>query len=181
MSDIKKQVMKNKEIGNFIDSQSQTMPTHYIRTKEDWEVYMKWLTNVLRQTILKAIDLTEQLARADEREKYEKEFRERITGAKAEQYNFDISHIEALKQQERQKIIDIIEKEIEPLSELEHKQWIYWSKSIANRGEISAETLKRWQKCWIPYSELTEEQKEYDRIWARKVLKTLLQKIKEAK
>jgi hypothetical protein len=43
-----------------------------------------------------------------------------------------------------------------------------WSKSVAD--EVSDERRKRWEKLWIPYSELTDEMKEEDRKFARKVL-----------
>ena len=59
---------------------------------------------------------------------------------------------------------------IEKLAELEHEQWIYWSKNIAETEQIASNRLERWKNLWCPYSELTEEQKEQDREWARKVL-----------
>ena len=67
---------------------------------------------------------------------------------------------------------------LEKLAELEHEQWIKWSQSIASEIQtlfdmehFSGSLPARWKKCWVPYSELTEEQKEHDRKWARKVLK----------
>jgi hypothetical protein len=63
--------------------------------------------------------------------------------------------------------------DIEKLSELEHSQWWSYSKNISETENISEERLNRWKECWKPYSELTEEQKEQDRIWARKVLELL--------
>ena len=62
------------------------------------------------------------------------------------------------------KDIDLLEK----LSDIEHQQWMEWSKSIA--PEVSDERRKRWKKLWVPYSELSEEMKEEDRKYARKVL-----------
>lgn len=59
---------------------------------------------------------------------------------------------------------------IEALAELEHEQWVEWSKDIAKKESISSERLKRWESCWKPYAELSEEMKELDRIWARKAL-----------
>lgn len=58
----------------------------------------------------------------------------------------------------------------EKLAELEHEQWIAWSKSIAEDCAIGSERRERWEKLWRPYSELTEEEKDQDRKWADKVL-----------
>jgi bisphosphoglycerate-independent phosphoglycerate mutase (AlkP superfamily) len=64
---------------------------------------------------------------------------------------------------------------LEKLAELEHEQWIEWSKTVAPEIDVRyyMGRLKRWEKCWISYSKLTEEQKEHDRKWARKVLAVL--------
>ena len=82
---------------------------------------------------------------------------------------------------------------LERLAELAHEQWVEWSKSIAesiqrlidlNRtGGLNIDAvrlltnelgrLERWEKLWIPYNELSEEMKEEDRKYARKVLKEL--------
>ena len=62
---------------------------------------------------------------------------------------------------------------IEKLAELEHEQWVRWSHTIASRENISSERLERWKSLWKEYDELTEEQKDQDRVWARKTLKTL--------
>ena len=58
----------------------------------------------------------------------------------------------------------------ERIAELEHEQWIAWSKNIAKTGNISIKRAERWVKLWIPYSELTEDQKDQDRIWADQIL-----------
>jgi hypothetical protein len=62
---------------------------------------------------------------------------------------------------------------LEKLAELEHEQWVEWSKNIAETESISWKRINRWLELWIPYSKLTENQKEQDRIWAKKVLKIL--------
>lgn len=61
----------------------------------------------------------------------------------------------------------------EKLAEIEHEQWVDWSKTIAHNENISSERLKRWMKLWVPYSELTEEQKDQDRVWADKVIEII--------
>jgi hypothetical protein len=63
---------------------------------------------------------------------------------------------------------------IEVLAELEHEQWMKWSKDIADKETLSDGRLERWRKCWVPYAELTEDMKEFDREWARKSLLIVL-------
>ncbi|KKK54109.1 hypothetical protein LCGC14_3088010, partial [marine sediment metagenome] len=58
----------------------------------------------------------------------------------------------------------------EGLAELEHEQWIEWSKNIVRVEKLSPERIARWKKLWIPYADLTEEQKDQDRIWVDKSL-----------
>jgi len=64
-------------------------------------------------------------------------------------------------------------QKIEKLAALEHEQWMAWSKDIVKTESIRYGRLERWQKLWIPYEQLTEEQKEQDRVWARKVIDIL--------
>ena len=74
--------------------------------------------------------------------------------------------------------------DLEKLAELEHKQWIDWSQTLINRLKewdnegmplhTAIETLlQRWKSNWIPYEYLNEETKEYDRVYARKVLEVI--------
>ncbi len=51
-------------------------------------------------------------------------------------------------------------------AELEHEQWVKWSQSIAAVETLSPNRLSWWKKLWIPYVNLTEEQKDQDREWA---------------
>ena len=40
---------------------------------------------------------------------------------------------------------------LEQLAELEHEQWLGWSKDIADKEELSEERVDRWKKdCWKP-------------------------------
>jgi hypothetical protein len=57
---------------------------------------------------------------------------------------------------------------IERLSGIEHEQWMAWSRSVA--AEVSPERLNAWRSCWVPYEALSDEQKEFDRQWARRAL-----------
>jgi len=61
----------------------------------------------------------------------------------------------------------------EKLAEIEHEQWVDWPKTIAHNENISSERLKRWMKLWVPYSELSEEQKNQDRVWVDKVIEII--------
>jgi len=58
---------------------------------------------------------------------------------------------------------------VEILASLEHEQWLTFIKDLNEQGE----RREKWAKLMIPYSELSEEVKELDRVWARKVLETL--------
>ena len=74
----------------------------------------------------------------------------------------------------------------EELSELEHIQWEKWTHSLAQELDLVKHCIKkndskraleilenrmvRWEKNWKPYSELSEKIKDYDRVWADKVL-----------
>ena len=64
-------------------------------------------------------------------------------------------------------------KIIEKLAELEHYQWVKWSSSLANAEMLSGERIERWKELWIAYHRLTEEQKEQDRVWARKSIQLI--------
>ncbi len=65
------------------------------------------------------------------------------------------------------------EELLERLAAIEHEQWRRWSEQIAISEKISEERLARWRGLWISYSTLSEESKEQDRVWARKVLDLL--------
>ena len=62
---------------------------------------------------------------------------------------------------------DIIEK----LAELEHKQWMYWSKAMASTEKLSVARLRRWKDLWRPYKDLPAKIRTQDRKWAKRVLK----------
>ena len=43
---------------------------------------------------------------------------------------------------------------LESLSELEHDQWLHWSKSIAN--QVKPALCEKWEPLWVPYAELPQ-------------------------
>jgi hypothetical protein len=76
---------------------------------------------------------------------------------------------------------------IEKLADLEHRQWIHWSKEVSQLIEeiINALTnpnlligekerlwnkgmkkLVNWRKYWVPYEKLEEDVRDLDRRWA---------------
>ena len=58
-------------------------------------------------------------------------------------------------------------KLVEELARLEHEQWRHWSQTVA--AEVPAAVRDKWRGSWVDYAELTEDLKEADRVWARKV------------
>lgn len=60
---------------------------------------------------------------------------------------------------------------MEALAGIEHEQWKHWSQAVADH--VDPATRARWQHSWKDYADLTEEMKEADRVWARKVVALL--------
>jgi len=64
-----------------------------------------------------------------------------------------------------------LDPRIEALAAVSHDIWVDWSKAVSK--EVSAARRERWEDFWVPYSELSEEEKETDREFARRYLDTL--------
>jgi hypothetical protein len=62
---------------------------------------------------------------------------------------------------------------VEALAAVEHQQWMHLASSLTANEEISAARRERWKDLMVPYAELPEEQKEQDRVWARKAIAAL--------
>lgn len=62
---------------------------------------------------------------------------------------------------------------LEELAEVEHNQWVKWSKDVAGKENLSPDCVERWKSYWIPYSDLNDDVKELDRNWARKSIEAL--------
>ena len=73
---------------------------------------------------------------------------------------------------------------LEKLSELEHEQWRHWALKLSSEfGKIRTypqdatrivdEILQRWQPNFVDYQNLPEKTKEFDREWARRVIKLI--------
>ena len=62
---------------------------------------------------------------------------------------------------------------VEALAEIEHEQWMHWSRAVAE--DVPKATREKWKGSWVDYSQLTDELKDADRVWARKVVTLLRQ------
>ena len=62
----------------------------------------------------------------------------------------------------------------EALAEIEHQQWTHWSQAVA--ADVPQTLRDKWQSSWVDYAALTDEVKEADRVWARKVVALLRQR-----
>jgi hypothetical protein len=56
----------------------------------------------------------------------------------------------------------------EEIAEMIHVEWVCWSTAVSD--EVSSERRNRWRLYWGRYSELPEQVKEQDRVWARKMM-----------
>ena len=72
-----------------------------------------------------------------------------------------------------EEIKEIEEELLERLATLEHKRWMMWSKDVAQTAVIPSQRLECWIKMWVPYNQLTEEQKGYSRAWARELIRAM--------
>jgi hypothetical protein len=70
-------------------------------------------------------------------------------------------------------IKEIRAEQLEELADLEHRQWMHWSKYVAENYDIPEKLEQKWIENWKPYDELSEEMKEKDRNWARKAMKII--------
>lgn len=64
---------------------------------------------------------------------------------------------------------------LEAVSKEVHNQWMVWAKELLeNEPNISEERQLHWQKeCFYDYEDLTEDMKDLDRSFARKIIKVL--------
>jgi hypothetical protein len=68
-------------------------------------------------------------------------------------------------------LMENLEKEIrEILAKHFHNAWENWSQTIASEESITYSRFSRWENFWVPYEELDEEIKDYDREYADAVI-----------
>ena len=71
---------------------------------------------------------------------------------------------------------------LEELAGLEHEQWVFWTKELAQKHANNKSwkpQIEKWKKYWVSSQELPEEIQEADRIWARKVINILISHLRE--
>ncbi len=61
----------------------------------------------------------------------------------------------------------------EQLAELMHNQWMEWSKEIDHTEDLDPARRNRWKKLWVPYAQLTEMQKDQDRVYADRIIEVV--------
>ena len=65
-------------------------------------------------------------------------------------------------------------KLIEELANLEHRQWVSWAMDISTKEKLSKERMSRWDNLIVTYYDnLSEEMKEQDRKWAKRVIEII--------
>ena len=64
--------------------------------------------------------------------------------------------------------LNVNPKLIEELSRLEHDQWMEWASSLMAKEQLSEARCERWKQFMVPYEQLPDDVKEFDRVWARK-------------
>lgn len=110
---------------------------------------------------------------------WEKELKNQVVGMlHPEIYKRTVSFINSLLTSRDTYWKERVRSKREDLAELEHDQWIAWSKNIAETEQITPARLERWKELWRPYAELTEAEKDQDREWADQALDTLLDNLK---
>ncbi len=59
----------------------------------------------------------------------------------------------------------------EKVSEYIHEEWMTWAKTMLKHEKLSPARIERWEnECFKPYSELSEEMKDLDRMFATKIV-----------
>jgi len=67
----------------------------------------------------------------------------------------------------------------EKLADLEHRQWMSWTKYLVENHDIPEELEEKWKKNWEDYENLSEEEKDKDRKWADKAVAIVENSLKD--
>ena len=66
----------------------------------------------------------------------------------------------------------LTKSDFEKIAELEHEQWAHWTKYMLDN--LTEENMARWrEQIKTSYNDLSEEEKQSDRVWARIVISEL--------
>jgi len=65
------------------------------------------------------------------------------------------------------------EEIIEKLAELEHVKWMEWARHMLSEETITTPRVQRWARLFVSYDQLSEQEKEKDRVLARRVLRVI--------
>lgn len=65
-------------------------------------------------------------------------------------------------------------KLLEEISKLIHDEWVEWAQQIEH--EVSKDRRSRWQTVYCEYENLSEDMKDKDRVYGKKVLAMLKEK-----
>jgi hypothetical protein len=55
-----------------------------------------------------------------------------------------------------------------------HEQWIEITRALVDRGIVPADLAMCWRKAWIPYMNLTTEQKRVAHYWSNRIIVELV-------
>lgn len=76
---------------------------------------------------------------------------------------------EEYKKKKEKRIEEKSIKLVEKIAPFEHEQWAHWTKYMLDN--LTDKNIVRWRKqIETKYEDLSEEEKESDRVWARKLL-----------
>lgn len=63
---------------------------------------------------------------------------------------------------------------IEEISSIIHDLWMGWAKILLESEPwITKERKERWESCFVPYEQLSEEMKDLDRKFAKIILECI--------
>ncbi len=160
------------------------------------EIYKKyaWGYNKGENTIF-ADNMLKYTGQNDIAEQHNEALKKAIAEAQANECKKTASEIFKARAKESQEIIKLISSLTESLAALEHDRWSRWEKYRATcfddylathttKETIEYEKAKKegWKrKREISYLQLTEQEKESDRVEAKKTMELILQAIKQKK
>lgn len=70
---------------------------------------------------------------------------------------------------------------LEKLAELDHNMWKDWALHLLSEEAISTTRVQRWARNFVDYKNLSDKEKEKNRVLARKVLRTIQEHLDETR